>query len=148
MSPYKNNNSGHNNKACQRVSLRKIQTQGFHKLQIEDFFCMDLPCSLYPNYDFAFEKEINKKLVATLVYVLCKTEGRNIKNRAFQTHSSIQTSTERATQSLYTYTTTHQSTLSRAEFCLPPEPTSVSPKAPVAQMWPYLQRGHCTSIRG
>ena len=93
-------------------------------------------------------KEINKKPVATLVYVLCKTEGRNIKNRAFQAHSSIQTSTGRATQSLYTYTITHQSTLSRAEFCLPPEPTSLSPKAPVAQMWPYLQRGHCRSIRG
>ena len=114
--PYKNNNSGHNNKACQRVSLRKIQTRGFHKLQIKDFSVWTCPVNYIQTMTLLLKrKEINIKAVATFTV---RQKKENIKNRACQTHSS-NTSTKGATQSLYTYTITHQIPLLPVEFSTP-----------------------------
>lgn len=67
---------------CQSVSLRKIQTWGFPKLTKS--LVLYGPCP--DNYAettalFLKRKEINKKPVAVLASVLCKTEGRGIKNK-------------------------------------------------------------------
>lgn len=78
---FKNKNNKNNEKAWSKDIIKKSSNMRFSK--ITDLFLYG-PCP--DNYSetttlFLKRKEINKKPVAMLAYVLCKTEGRRIKNK-------------------------------------------------------------------
>lgn len=79
---YKNKNNKNNDKAWSKDIIKKNSNMRFSKIT-EDLFLYG-PCpDKYSETTTLFlkRKEINKKPVAMLAYVLCKTEGRRIKNK-------------------------------------------------------------------